>query len=102
MIHPILELKIIVQGDLVLQPYVTPTATLIFTRIPMKKHMLWEVAMMEINYQRILKIRQYTILVEFLNFLKNFWWDFLKCINQDARNGPCKELAEDTEVVYMC
>ena len=77
MIQSILELKIIVQGDLVLQLGVTPTATLICTRIPMEKYMLWEVAMMEINYQWILKNLQYTILVEFLNFLKNFWSDFL-------------------------
>ena len=81
MIQALLELKKNCAGDLVLQPDVTPTATLICTRIPMEKHMLWEVAMMEINYQRILKILQYTILVEFLNFLKNFWSDFLKSIN---------------------
>ena len=40
MIQSILELKIIVQGDLVLQLDVTPTATLICTRIPMEKYML--------------------------------------------------------------
>ena len=40
MIQSRLELKIIVQGDLVLQLGVTPTATLICTRIPMEKYML--------------------------------------------------------------
>ena len=40
MIQALLELKKNCAGDLVLQPDVTPTATLICTRIPMEKHML--------------------------------------------------------------
>ena len=40
MIQPILDLKTVVKGDLVLQPNVEPNAIFICTRIPMEKHML--------------------------------------------------------------
>ena len=67
----------------------------------MENYILWKVAMLEINYQRILKILLHTILVEFLKILKSSDQNSESLLFRMWAIGPPRKWWRRW-VVYMC
>ena len=67
----------------------------------MENYILWKVAMLEVNYQRILKILLNTILVEFFKILKSSYQNTESLLFRMWAIGPPRKWWRRW-VVYMC